>query len=102
MKLQLYRNVHNINLYKNGVFYCQSSCALIAMAYNGKSETCHLLLPHCRCFDNSFTEMVVKWSFTKHVIFVQTTQFDWLPWQPNDQIYETCIQKSTPQKPYGR
>ena len=35
MKLKLCRNVHNISLYKNYVFYCRCSCAFIAMAtYN--------------------------------------------------------------------
>ena len=32
MKLKLCRNVHNISLYKNYVFYCPCSCAFDAMA----------------------------------------------------------------------
>ena len=32
MKLKLCRNVHNISLYKNCVFYCRCSCAFVAMA----------------------------------------------------------------------
>ena len=32
MKLKLYRNVHNIRLYKKNVFYCRRSCAFVAMA----------------------------------------------------------------------
>ena len=30
-------------------------------------------------FDKSFAEMFVEWFFTKHIILVQTSQFDWLP-----------------------
>ena len=32
MMLQLCRNVHNISLHKNCVFYCRCSCAFVAMA----------------------------------------------------------------------
>ena len=32
MKLKLRRNVHNISLYKNYVFYCYCSFAFVAMA----------------------------------------------------------------------
>ena len=29
-----------------------------------------------------FLEMFDEWSSTKHILFVQTSQFDWLSWQP--------------------
>ena len=29
-----------------------------------------------------FSEMFDEWSSTKHIILVQTSQFDWFPWQP--------------------
>ena len=32
MKLKLYRNVHNMCLYKKNVFYCICSCAFVSMA----------------------------------------------------------------------
>ena len=49
---------------------------------NRKNENWHLLLVHCRYFDESFLEMFDEWSSTKHILFVQTSQFDWLLWQP--------------------
>ena len=52
------------------------------LTYTGKSESWDLLLSHCRCFDKSFTEMFVEWSSVKHIMLVQSLQFDWLPWQP--------------------
>ena len=61
MKLKLCRNVHNISLYKNYVFYCRCSCAFVAMAtYNfrrlimGKRESRPLYLSHCRYFVRIF------------------------------------------------
>ena len=38
-------------------------------------------IAHCRYFDKSFTEMFVELSSMKHNILVETSQFDWLPWQ---------------------
>ena len=32
IKLNLFRNVHSISLYKNVVFYCRCLCTLVAMA----------------------------------------------------------------------
>ena len=32
--------------------------------------------------------MFVEWSSTKHILFVQTSQFDWLSWKPKGSI---CI-----------
>ena len=55
---------------------------------NGKNKNWHLLLFPCRYFDESFLEMFVKWSSTKHIIFVQTSQFDRLSWQPKCSIFE--------------
>ena len=49
---------------------------------NGKNENWHLLLFHCRYFDESFLEMFDEWSSTKHILYVQTCQFDWLSLQP--------------------
>ena len=43
-----------------------------------KNENWHLLLFRCRYFDESFSEMFVEWYCTKHIHFVQTSQFDWL------------------------
>ena len=39
------------------------------------------------------TEMFIEWSSTKHTIFVVTSLFDWLPWQPKGKIYEKNIEK---------
>ena len=47
---------------------------------NGKNENLHLLLFHCRYFDESFLEMFDEWSSTKLVLFVRTSQFDWWSW----------------------
>ena len=27
-----------------------------------------------------------EWSYTKHILFVQTSQFDWLSWQPGKML----------------
>ena len=43
---------------------------------NGKNENLHLLLFHCRYFDESFLEMFDECSSTKHILFVQTFQSD--------------------------
>ena len=60
------------------------------LTYNGNIESRPLLLSrryfdksfsHCRYVDKSFTEMFLELSSTKHE-FVQTAEFDWLPWQP--------------------
>ena len=72
IKLKFHRNVHNLSLYKNDVcrclcFHCYGNLKF-PLAYNGKSENWHLLLPHCRYFDKRFTEMIVEWSSTKHTI----------------------------------
>ena len=56
MKLKLYRNVHNINLYRNYVFYfCYSVMNFgcygnfkFPLTCNGKNEKWHLLLSRCR------------------------------------------------------
>ena len=53
------------------------------LTYKGKTENWDLLLSHCRYFDKGFTEMFVEWFSSKHIMLVQTLQFDWLPWQPN-------------------
>ena len=55
------------------------NCAKFPWTYNGKSENMPLLLSHCRYFDKSFTEMFLRVVFTKHIIFVQSSEFDWLP-----------------------
>ena len=86
MKLKLCRNVHNISLYKNYVFYCGCSCAFscydnlnFPLSCNGKSESRPLLLSHCRYFDKSYTERLLQLSSIKHMNFVETSEFDWLP-----------------------
>ena len=92
-KAETWRIVYNISLYKNIAFYCRCFSTLVAMAtlnfhrpINGKNENWHLLLFHCRYFDERFLEMFVEWSSTKHTHFVQTFQFDWLSWQPKGSI----------------
>ena len=35
-----------------------------------------------------FIEMFVEWSSTKHILFVQISQFGWLSWQPKGSICE--------------
>ena len=52
---------------------------IFPLTYNGKSENLVLLQSHCRYFDKGFAEMFVEWSATKHIIIIQTSQFDWLP-----------------------
>ena len=37
----------------------------------GKNENWHVLLFHCRYFDDFVLEMFVEWSFTNRVLFVQ-------------------------------
>ena len=76
-------------MYDNSVVCLNRIRVLVAMAtwschltYNGKNENRHLLLSHCRYFGKSFTEMFLKQSSTKHIIFVDTSHFDWLSWQP--------------------
>ena len=51
-------------------------------SYNVKNENCYLLLIHCRYFDERLLEIFVEWFSTKHILFVQTSLFDWLSWQP--------------------
>ena len=43
-------------------------------------------------------EMFVEWSSTKHILFVLTSQFDWLSWQKAE--FAKNIQASTHQKLY--
>ena len=62
IKLKLCSNVHNISLYKTGIFYCHCSCncygnSTFSIDLNGKSKNWLLLLSHCRYFDKKFTEM---------------------------------------------
>ena len=51
------------------------------LTYNGKSENWSFLLSYYRYFDKNFIEMFPEWSSTKHIGFVQTSKFDWLPLQ---------------------
>ena len=87
-KAEALQNCYQNYLYKTIVFYCSCSSTLVngnlkfPLTYHGKSENSDLLLSHCRCFDKSFTEMFVEWSSIKRIMLVQTSQFDWLPWQP--------------------
>ena len=37
--------------------------------------------------------MSVEWPSTKHIILVQSFQFDWLPWQPKGYIFAKNIKK---------
>ena len=65
IKLKLCRNVHNISLYKNGVFIAVAYVLSFLwqlkfpLAYNGKSENWLLLLSHCRYFDKFYRN--VSW-----------------------------------------
>ena len=62
MKLKVCRNVHNISLYKNYVFYFHCSCLgfhcygnlNFPLTCNEKSGSRSLLLSHCRYFDKTF------------------------------------------------
>ena len=62
IKLKLCRNLHNINRYKNGVFYCRCSCfhCYISIDLQAKIENWLLLLTHCSYFDTSFTEIFLE------------------------------------------
>ena len=69
IKLKRCRIVYNISLYKKIVFHCCCLSILVAVAtlnfhrlINGKNESWHLLLFHCRYFDESFLEMFDEWS----------------------------------------
>ena len=66
-------------------FRCYSNLKF-PLTYNGKSENWHLLPFHCRDFDKTFSEMFVEWSPTKHLLFDQTAQFDWLSRKPKGYI----------------
>ena len=88
------------------MFYCHCISTLVAMAtlnfhrlIMGKNENWHLLQFHCRYFDESFLEMFVELSSTKHILFAQTSQFDWLLWQPKG--LRKIFKKSIPQKLNG-
>ena len=49
------------------------------LAYYEKSESRPYLLSLQIFF---FTEMFLEYSSTKPIIFVQFSEFNWLPWQP--------------------
>ena len=51
----------------------------------GKNENLRLLLFY---FDERFLEMFDEWSSAKHILFVQTSRFDWLPLQPKGEFAE--------------
>ena len=76
----------------------------LPLTYNEKNENWHILLCLCRYFDKGFTEMSIEQSSTKYIILVQTSEFDWLSWQPkrlNLQIYiyiNIYIYKTTTKK----
>ena len=61
-------------------FHCYGNLKF-PVTYNGKSENSLLLLSHCRYFDKAYTEMILDKSSAKHIIFFQTSEIDWLPWQ---------------------
>ena len=46
----------------------------LSLTYNGKFENLHLLLCHCRYFNNTFTEMFLELYSTNHMNFMQTAQ----------------------------
>ena len=105
IKLKLCRIVSNNSLYKKIVFLlpllklfgCYGNLKF-PLTYSGKNENWDLLLSHCRYFHKSFAEMFVEWSSTKYIILDQTSQFDWLPWQPKCLNLRKKIKKSTLQK----
>ena len=92
MNLKLCRNVHNISLYKSYVFYCRCSCAFVAMEFKvsmdlyGKNKIRSIFVSNYRYFDKRFTEFFLELSSTKHIIFVQSSEFYWLPWQPKGKM----------------
>ena len=63
------------------------------LTYNGKSGTRQFLLSHCRYLDFLFTEMFLEQSSTIHMNFVQIAEFDWLPWQHKEYIFEKKYSK---------
>ena len=84
IKMKLCGVIHNICHYKNIVFYCRCLSTLVAMAtlnfprlIMGKLNIgiyCYFIADILTIF----LEMFVEWSSTKHILFVQTSQFDWL------------------------
>ena len=76
IKLKLCRNVHNISLYKKGLFLlpllmyfrCYGNLKF-PLTYNGKSENWLLLLSHCRYFYQNFTEMCLDSAAAKKYFF---------------------------------
>ena len=94
IKLKHCRIVSNNSLYKKVVFIavvkhfgCYGNLKF-PLTYNGKSENWYLLLSHCSYFDKRFAEMFVGWSSTKHIIWDQTSQFDW---QANVKFAKKCL-----------
>ena len=83
IKLKLWRIVSNNSLYKKHLlpllkyFGCYGNLK-IPLTYNGKSENWDLLL----YLTVDILTKVLQKSSIKHMNFVQTTEFDWLPWQP--------------------
>ena len=66
IKLKLCRIVSNNSLYKNCFlllllkhFGCYGNLKF-PLTYNGKNENWDVLLPHCRYFDKSFTELFLE------------------------------------------
>ena len=53
-------------------------------------------------FYQKFLEMFVVWSSTKHTLFVQTSQFDWLSWQATKRLNLQKILKNQLLRSYIR
>ena len=87
IKLKRCRNIHSISLYKNDVllplliyFRCYGNLTF-PLTYNEKSENWHKCCLIADILTKMFWEMFVEGSSTKYILFVQTSQFDWLSWQ---------------------
>ena len=78
MKLKICIHVHDISLYMNYVFYCLCLCAFVALA----NQSFYRLIMG----NMDITEMFIEKSSTNRMHFVQSTDFDWLPWQPKGLI----------------
>ena len=81
------------------MFYCHCISTLIAMA----TLNFHRLIMgkmkigiYCNFIADILTKvftMFVEWSAIKHILFAQTSLFDWLSWQPKGSICEIYLKQ---------
>ena len=77
------------------LFYCHCLSTLVAVAtlnfhrlIMGKMKIGIYCNFSADILTEVFLEMFVYWSSTKHILSVQTSQFDWLSWQPKGSVCE--------------